>query len=85
MSKEKNICKKVQSFHHHFTWFLAPIFVFTPCYVCFCFQTFAISLEQWLLVCVLSSVDGGLLKRTHHSIFFLFVIFFSSIFFFFSK
>jgi hypothetical protein len=29
-SQEKNICKKVHSFHHYLTWFLAPISTFTP-------------------------------------------------------
>jgi len=28
--QEKNICKKVHSFHHYLTWFLAPISVLTP-------------------------------------------------------
>ncbi len=30
MLKKKNICKKVHSFHHYSTWFLAPIYAFTP-------------------------------------------------------
>jgi hypothetical protein len=29
MSK-KNICKKVHSFHHYLTWFLATIFILSP-------------------------------------------------------
>jgi hypothetical protein len=28
--QEKNICKKIHSFHHYLTWFLAPIFIFSP-------------------------------------------------------
>ncbi len=28
--QKNNICKKVHSFHHYLTWFLAPIFVLSP-------------------------------------------------------
>jgi hypothetical protein len=28
--QEKNICKKVHSFHHYLTWFLAPISIPAP-------------------------------------------------------
>jgi hypothetical protein len=31
--QEKNICKKVHSFHHYLTWFLAPISILTPFHV----------------------------------------------------
>ncbi len=27
---KKNICKKIHSFHHYLTWYLASIFVLTP-------------------------------------------------------
>ncbi len=30
MSRKKYICKKVHSFHHYLTWFLAPMCVPTP-------------------------------------------------------
>ncbi len=48
MSK-KNVCKKIHSFHHYSTWFLAPIFIFAP--TCFDWldptsQTSAIAIDM---------------------------------------
>ncbi len=45
---KKNICKKIHSFHHYPTWFLAPIFVLAP--TCFdqlnpTSQAFAIAID----------------------------------------
>jgi hypothetical protein len=30
--QEKNICKKIHSFHHYLTWFLAILILFAPDY-----------------------------------------------------